>query len=73
MLPLAIPIILADGKQVSEVFIPKGTVFFISLHGCNRDPAIWGPDAREWKLERWLFPLPASVAEARVPGVYSNL
>ncbi|KAH9950796.1 hypothetical protein B0H21DRAFT_681895, partial [Amylocystis lapponica] len=27
----------------------------------------------EWKPERWLSPLPSTVTEARVPGVYSNL
>ncbi|KAJ2929646.1 hypothetical protein H1R20_g7436, partial [Candolleomyces eurysporus] len=34
---------------------------------------IWGPDASEWKPERWLSPLPDRVAEARVPGIYSHM
>ncbi|KAI0039847.1 hypothetical protein FA95DRAFT_1503644, partial [Auriscalpium vulgare] len=34
--------------------------------------AIWGPDAEEWKPERWLAPLPKTVEEARIPGIYSN-
>ncbi|KAH9923757.1 cytochrome P450 [Epithele typhae] len=43
-------------------------------HGaCNTNTALWGPDAREWKPERWLAPLPREVEEVRVPGVYSNL
>lgn len=62
-----------DGKIVEEVFVPKGTKMFVSLLHCNTDPEIWGPDASEWKPERWLSPLPDSVAEARVPGIYSNL
>lgn len=45
----------------------------MSPHHCNCDPDIWGVDANEWKPERWLTELPPSVAEARVPGVYSNL
>ena len=39
----------------------------------NRSKAIWGEDAEEWKPERWLSPLPESVAEAKVPRIYSNL
>ena len=39
----------------------------------NNDKAIWGEDAREWKPERWLTPLPAAVEDARIPGVYGNL
>ncbi|KAI0059674.1 cytochrome P450 [Artomyces pyxidatus] len=38
----------------------------------NRDKDIWGADADEWKPERFLSPLPASVAEARIAGIYSN-
>ncbi|EEB98095.1 hypothetical protein MPER_02458 [Moniliophthora perniciosa FA553] len=35
--------------------------------------SLWGPDALEWKPERWLEPLPAVIPEARIPGVYSHL
>ncbi|KAJ3527396.1 hypothetical protein NMY22_g9806 [Coprinellus aureogranulatus] len=73
VLPLGTPITTVDGREISEIPIPKDTVLFMSLHNCNRDPAIWGPDANEWKPERWLSPLPATVTEARIPGVYSNL
>jgi len=34
---------------------------------------MWGPDVYEWKPERWLNPLPESVTNARIPGVYSHL
>ncbi|KAF5339400.1 hypothetical protein D9611_009907 [Ephemerocybe angulata] len=73
ILPLANPIKSTDGRLLHEVLVPKGTSIFISPHHCNRDPAIWGPDATEWKPERWLSPLPESLVEARVPGVYSHL
>ncbi|RXW14175.1 hypothetical protein EST38_g11675 [Candolleomyces aberdarensis] len=72
-LPLQKPVISEEGKPVDSVFVPKGSRLIISLLNCNTDPDIWGPDAREWKPERWLAPLPSSVQEARVPGVYSNL
>ncbi|KAF6748100.1 cytochrome P450 [Ephemerocybe angulata] len=73
ILPLSEPIQTIDGKEVSEILVPAGTGVFVSILSCNRDPKIWGPDADEWKPERWLSPLPDSVAEARVPGVYSHL
>lgn len=44
-----------------------------NIFGANRDPTIWGVDAAEWKPERWLFPLPDTVADARVPSVFANL
>jgi cytochrome P450 len=60
------------GKEVRELFVPSGTIIYVNIVGVNRDPAIWGPDAHVWQPERWLSPLPSSVADARVPGVYSN-
>ncbi|KAJ1307064.1 hypothetical protein OPQ81_008043 [Rhizoctonia solani] len=33
----------------------------------------WGDDADQFKPSRWLDPLPCSVTEARIPGVYSNM
>ncbi|KAF5313993.1 hypothetical protein D9611_006969 [Ephemerocybe angulata] len=73
MLPLSEPILSKEGKEISEIFIPKDTEVVVSILSCNRDPKIWGPDAAEWKPERWLSPLPDAIAEAKVPGVYSHL
>ncbi|KAH8105401.1 cytochrome P450 [Cristinia sonorae] len=73
VLPLGTPIRGKDGKIISEVTIPKGTGVVIGILACNVNPAIWGPDAHEWKPERFMNPLPDTVAEARIPGVYSNL
>ena len=73
MLPLSKPIIGTDGKEMTEVFIPKGTKIFVSILGSNRNPNLWGLDAFEWKPERWLNPLPEVLASAKVPGVYSHL
>nr|BED43038.1 cytochrome P450 monooxygenase [Trametes versicolor] len=73
LLPLSEPITGTDGKQIQELFIPAGTTIWLNMLGSNRDPAIWGPDAHEWKPERWLAPLPASVADARTPSVFANM
>ncbi|KAG5635672.1 hypothetical protein H0H81_010449 [Sphagnurus paluster] len=71
--PLSAPIKGIDGREMHSIMIPKGTKVFISILNANRDPALWGPDSHEWKPERWLSPLPQALADARVPGIYSNL
>lgn len=73
ILPLSKPILGSDGSEVREIFVPSGTNISVSILGTNRNPDIWGKDAYEWKPERWLSQLPASVTQARVPGAYSNL
>ncbi|KAI0247108.1 cytochrome P450 [Lactifluus subvellereus] len=64
---------LSSGDRSNEnVFIPDNTDVFLHIYHLNRDPSIWGDDATEWKPERWLSPLPESVAEANIQGVYAN-
>ncbi|KAJ2922915.1 hypothetical protein H1R20_g14187, partial [Candolleomyces eurysporus] len=73
VIPLSTPITTTDGKELNEVIVPRGTATLISIWACNRNPAVWGPDAKEWKPDRWLSPLPESVVDAHIPGVYSHL
>lgn len=73
VVPLSKPIIDVNGKVIHEIPVQKDTGIIIGIRASNRNEAIWGPDAREWKPERWLSPLPESVTSAHVPGVYSNL
>ncbi|KAI0247112.1 cytochrome P450 [Lactifluus subvellereus] len=72
VLPLSTPIHDANGRSIHEIFIPGDTDVFIHIYNLNRDPLIWGDDATEWKPERWLAPLPESVVEANIQGVYAN-
>ncbi|KAH8985443.1 cytochrome P450 [Lactarius hatsudake] len=72
VLPLSTPILDVDGREVHEIFVPKNTNVFAQIYNLNRDPSIWGADAAEWKPERWLAPLPQSVADANIQGVYAN-
>lgn len=72
MVPLDAPITVGR-SQVSEIFIPEGTTIFVGIRAINTDPLIWGPDANEWNPERFLKPLPESVTDAKVPGIYANL
>ena len=73
VLPLSEPIRGVDGTWMKEIPIPKDTRILVSIRGSNRDKSVWGEDAHEWKPERWLSPLPESVTDARIPGVYSNM
>ncbi|KAL0576744.1 hypothetical protein V5O48_005234 [Marasmius crinis-equi] len=73
VVPLAKPVIGTDGVPMTEVFIPADSKLYLSVLGSNRNTEMWGPDALEWKPERWLSPLPQSLTEARIPGVYSHL
>ncbi|KAI0073418.1 hypothetical protein K474DRAFT_1710699 [Panus rudis PR-1116 ss-1] len=41
-----------------------------SWHQCQQGAS---EDAKEWKPERWLSPLPQSVVDEHIPGIYSNL
>jgi len=74
VLPLLWPIKSADGKStITEVPVKNNTNVIISILGANRSTEIWGPDAEEWKPERWLKPLPESVSKAHMPGVYASM
>ncbi|KAF8640319.1 hypothetical protein AX16_010214 [Volvariella volvacea WC 439] len=73
ILPFSNPIRGVDGREMTEVLVPKDTNVIISIIGANRNPAMWGPDAEEWKPERWMSALPEEVAKAHMPGVYSHL
>ncbi|GJE97651.1 cytochrome P450 [Phanerochaete sordida] len=73
VMPLSEPISGLDGSLISEVPVPAGTPVVVSVRGCNRNRALWGDDALEWKPERWLRPHPAALLDAHVPGVYANL
>jgi len=73
ILPLSAPIHDVDGRKIQEVFVPKDTNVYIHIYNLNRDPSIWGLDAADWKPERWLEPLPESVREAHIQGVYANM
>ncbi|KAA1470689.1 cytochrome P450 [Dentipellis sp. KUC8613] len=73
VLPLAFPITGRDGTPLHELVLPKGTVVTMSLVGVNRSRAVWGPDADEWRPQRWMEPLPETVKSTKMPGIYSHI
>ncbi|KAJ3890870.1 cytochrome P450 [Lentinula edodes] len=66
-------IIGVDETEIREISVPRGTNVVISMYNANKNEELWGPDANEWKPERWLSPLPEAVIHAHVPGIYSHL
>ncbi|KAI0319671.1 cytochrome P450 [Amylostereum chailletii] len=57
------------GVKRSGIPISKGDGVIIPVMAINRQKEVWGPDASEFKPERWQNP-PKEVAT--VPGVWSN-
>ena len=70
---LSRPVLLADGTTATAIPVLKNQNVIIGVAQANRDRGIWGQDAEEWKPDRWLKPLPQSVNDARLPGVYSSM
>ena len=73
ILPLSQPVRARDGRDLPELVVTRGTPVIMLIRAFNTNKDLWGEDATEWKPERWLSPLPNTVTEAKIPGVYSNL
>jgi cytochrome P450 len=73
IVPLLQPTKGLDGTEIREIAVPSGTTIAVSIFNANRSSTLWGKDANEWNPERWLSPLPDTLVEARIPGVYSHL
>ncbi|KAJ7600568.1 cytochrome P450 [Mycena floridula] len=54
VLPLSSPITTRTGDVVSSVAIPKGTSVVVPIRTLNTSETFWGPDAKEFRPERWL-------------------
>src|SRR6267154_4009914 len=53
-IPLSEPVRTASGKMTDSISVAKGTLITIPAGAINRSIAIWGPDAKEFKPDRWL-------------------
>jgi len=54
VLPLTKPVVGVSGKVYRELSVPAGTLIFTSTFGYNLNKDLWGPDAYEFRPERWL-------------------
>lgn len=74
-LPLSSPVLATDGStQLSSISLLRNTNVIIAIEAANRRTDVWGPDAGEWKPERWakLKDHERSETEPKLPGVYMN-
>ncbi|KAI6037494.1 cytochrome P450 [Pisolithus marmoratus] len=54
VIPLSEPVQTKSGEEVDSIAIERGTVIAIPVSCLNQAEAIWGPDARVFRPERWL-------------------
>ncbi|KAG0691804.1 cytochrome P450, partial [Suillus ampliporus] len=54
VIPLSEPVRTASGEMTDSICVAKGTLITIPAGAINRSFAIWGPDAKEFKPDRWL-------------------
>ncbi|SJL01048.1 uncharacterized protein ARMOST_04364 [Armillaria ostoyae] len=54
VLPLATPVVTKSGETVNSLFVAKGTILIAPIRTLNTSEEFWGPDAKEFKPERWL-------------------
>ncbi|KAJ7734831.1 cytochrome P450 [Mycena metata] len=58
------------GVLHEAIRIRKGTMVTIPILALNRDVEIWGPDAMEFRPERWEAPIPNA---SPIPGVWGHM
>ncbi|KAI6101623.1 cytochrome P450 [Pisolithus croceorrhizus] len=56
VIPLSEPVQTKSGEFVDSIVVERGTVFSLPVSCIHRSEAIWGPDAKVFRPERWLEP-----------------
>ncbi|KAK1215344.1 hypothetical protein PQX77_022050 [Marasmius sp. AFHP31] len=70
VIPLSQPFVDQYGQRHDVLEIKKGQSVSIPIIAINKDKALWGSDAEEFKPERWEN-LPEAVTS--IPGVWGNM
>ncbi|KAL0057357.1 hypothetical protein AAF712_016007 [Marasmius tenuissimus] len=70
VIPLSQPFTDRYGREHDVLEVKKGQVIAIPIIAINKDKTLWGPDAEEFKPERWEN-LPEAVTS--IPGVWGNM
>ncbi|KAH7907837.1 cytochrome P450 [Hygrophoropsis aurantiaca] len=70
VIPLDTPFTDKNGQVQTEIRVSKGDHIAVPILAINRSEALWGPDAKEFKPERWESP-PESLSN--IPGVWGHL
>ncbi|KAF8342996.1 cytochrome P450 [Cantharellus anzutake] len=69
IVPLSTPITRPDGSTLPQLRIAAGTHIFIPIQTTLNDPDVWGPDANEFKPERWLSPNGVPDGAMEIPSI----
>ncbi|KAJ7261008.1 cytochrome P450 [Mycena rebaudengoi] len=70
VIPLGTPYTDVNGTVHESLRILKGQELLIPILAVNCDPEIWGPDALDFKPERWEASTPISNS---IPGVWGHM
>ncbi|KAF6748565.1 cytochrome P450 [Ephemerocybe angulata] len=54
VIPLSNPITTAAGETTTQLVVAKGTTVACPIAFINQSEELWGPDAKEFKPERWI-------------------
>ncbi|KAJ7670063.1 cytochrome P450 [Mycena polygramma] len=77
VVPLATPYTDTKGVVHQNLLIRKGESIFIPIMAINRDRNIWGPDAMEFRPDRWAEGLDGGIAPPTgahaIPGVWGHM
>ncbi|KAF7369408.1 hypothetical protein MVEN_00269900 [Mycena venus] len=68
VVPLAQPFTDIHGTVHETIRVSKGQTIMIPILAMNRDKGIWGPDASEFRPERWESPVSNSL-----PGIWGHI
>ncbi|KIJ47478.1 hypothetical protein M422DRAFT_248896 [Sphaerobolus stellatus SS14] len=71
-IPLSIPQKTKTGETITSVSVSKGQTVMMSFIAYNRLPEVWGPDAGEWRPERFLDGVQRSHQQINL-GVIANV
>ncbi|KAK6987515.1 cytochrome P450 [Favolaschia claudopus] len=70
VVPLSTPVTDSRGEVHESIRIRKGDQILIPILALNHDTDIWGPDAMEFRPERWETDIPEASA---IPGVWGHM
>ncbi|EAU81974.2 cytochrome P450 [Coprinopsis cinerea okayama7 len=70
VIPLGVPFTDRNGKVHDSIQIREGQTILIPIAMVNRIESLWGPDAHEYRPERWLGKLPDAVSG--IPNIWGN-
>ncbi|KAJ7289436.1 cytochrome P450 [Mycena rebaudengoi] len=70
VIPLNTPYTDVNGQVHESLRILKGQELLIPVLAVNRDPDMWGPDASDFKPERWEAATPITNS---IPGVWGHM